>query len=256
MRAIFLVMALFLMPSAAMAAGGGGDLMDANVDVHDRQSLQRGAKLFANYCMGCHSLEYLRYNRVSQDLDIPPDLVEQYLIWDGSKIQATMTNSMRQEDAKDWFGAAPPDLSLTARYRSPDWIYTYLNSYYRDPDQPTGVNNRLLKGTSMPHVLWRQQGMPELVEKNAGGSSQDGDAEHGADGSGHKTKVLEVPEGSGTLSEQEYHRMTRDITNFLTYASEPIRPYRERMGVWVILFLLVFFGVAYLLKREYWKDVH
>jgi ubiquinol-cytochrome c reductase cytochrome c1 subunit len=253
MRVFVLSLALMVAPFAASGAGGGGDLMDANVDVHDRQSLQRGAKLFANYCMGCHSLKYLRYNRVAQDLDIPEDLVEQYLIWDGSKIQSTMTNAMRTEDGKDWFGKAPPDLSLTARAKGPNWIYTYLNSYYRDPDQATGVNNLLLKGTSMPHVLWRQQGIPELVHKDDGGEGSAGDSGHA---SGKKATELKVPEGAGTLSSKEYHRMTRDITNFLTYASEPIRPVRERMGVWVILFLLVFLGVAYLLKREYWRDVH
>ncbi len=246
MRVLVLAMALMVAPVAANAAGGGGELMDANVDVHDRQSLQRGAKLFANYCMGCHSLKYLRYNRVAQDLNIPEDVVEQYLIWDGSKIQSTMTNVMRDGDAQDWFGKAPPDLSLTARAKGSNWIYTYLNSYYRDPDQPTGVNNLLLKGTSMPHVLWRQQGIPELVHKDGEGGSE----------SDQEATKLKVPEGAGTLSSSEYHRMTRDITNFLTYASEPIRPARERMGVWVILFLLVFLGVAYLLKREYWKDVH
>ena len=246
MRAFILAMALILSAGAAGAAGGGGDLMDANVDVHDRASLQRGAKLFANYCMGCHSLKYLRYNRVAQDLDIPEDVVQQYLIWDGSKIQSTMTNAMRAEDGKEGFGAVPPDLSLTARAKGPDWIYTYLNSYYRDPDQATGVNNLLLKGSSMPHVLWRQQGIPEPVY-----------AESHGDGDGNKQVVgNKVPKGAGVLSQAEYHRMTRDITNFLTYAGEPIRPVRERMGVWVILFLLVFLGIAYMLKREYWKDVH
>jgi len=251
MRGLILVMALALLPATVSGAGGGGDLMDANVDVHDRQSLQRGAKLFANYCMGCHSLKYLRYNRLGEDLGIPEDLVEEYLIWDGSKIQTTMTNAMRAEDGKEWFGKAPPDLSLTARSRGSDWIYTYLNSYYRDPDQQTGVNNLLLQGTSMPHVLWRQQGIPELTHDDGHGDQGE---DHGG-GSG-AASALKVPEDAGTLSTAEYHRMTRDITNFLTYAAEPIRPVRERMGVWVILFLLVFLGVAYLLKREYWRDVH
>lgn len=246
MRALVLAMGLLLTWNVAGAAGGGGDLMDANVDVHDRASLQRGAKLFANYCMGCHSLKYLRYSRVAQDLDIPDDVVEQYLIWDGSKIQSTMTNAMRADDGKEWFGVAPPDLSLTARAKGSDWIYTYLNSYYRDPSKATGFNNRLLEGSSMPHVLWRQQGIPEPVYASG---EHDGDSKQVVG-----TKVPE--EAAGVLSTAEYQRMTRDITNFLTYAAEPIRPYRERIGVWVILFLGLFLGVAYMLKREYWKDVH
>lgn len=241
--AVAFVLAVF--SGAVLGAGGGGDLMHANVDVTDRASLQRGAKLFQNYCMGCHSVKYLRYNRLGEDLGIPEGVVEKYLIWDGSKIQSTMTNAMRTADAKDWFGAAPPDLSLTVRARGADWVYTYLNTFYRDDTQDTGVNNLLLAGSSMPHVLWRLQGVAEPVYAESRGSNSE-----------LKVVDVKVPEGAGTLSEDEFHRVTRDITNFMAYAAEPIQATRERMGIWVMLFLFVFLGVAYLLKREYWKDIH
>lgn len=245
MRRIAVALMLAVLPTLAGAVGGGhGTLMDANVDVTATASLQRGAKLFVNYCMGCHSLKYLRYQRLAEDLGIPEELVKKYLIWDGSEIHSTMTNAMREEDAQDWFGAAPPDLSYTVRVRGADWVYTYLNTFYRDPSRPTGVNNLLLPGASMPHVLARLQGIPEPVY-----------AENGHDG--EKVVVgVKVPEEAGVLTPEEYHRVTRDITNFLAYAAEPIQAYRQQLGIYVILFLLVLLGIVYLLKREYWKDVH
>ncbi len=244
MRKLALAVLLCLAPTLAWGVGGGGDLMNPRVDVTDTASLQRGASLFSNYCMGCHAVKYLRYNRMAEDLNMPEDVVEEYLIWDDETIiQDAMTIAMTEEDGEEWFGVAPPDLSLTARSRGADWVYTYLNTFYRDDSQPTGTNNLLLEGSAMPHVLWRLQGIPEpVIEEDA-----DGDEE---------VVGVEVPEDRGTLSEREYQRATRDITNFLAYAAEPIRAERERMGVWVILFLVVFTGLAYLLKREYWKDVH
>lgn len=239
MRMLALAVLLSLAPAAAWSAAEGGGLMDARVDVTDTASLQRGAKLFANYCMGCHSMKYLRYSRLAEDLDIPEEVVERYLIWnEQTQIQEPMVNAMSQEDGEQWFGVAPPDLSLTVRARGADWVYTYLNTFYLDESQPTGVNNLVLAGASMPHVLWRLQGIPVPVIED-----------------GHVVGT-EVPEGAGALTEEEYHRVTRDIVNFMAYASEPIRAYRESLGVWVILFLLVFTGLAYLLKREYWKDIH
>ncbi len=243
MRKMAVALLLALLPGFALGAGGGQKLMDAHVDVTDTASLQRGAKYFANYCMGCHSLEYLRYNRMAEDLEIPEDVLEKYLVWDGSKPHEPMHTAMSSADATEWFGAAPPDLSLTARRRGADWVFTYLNTFYRDDDTATGVNNLVLPGASMPHVLWRLQGIPEPVYGEA------------ANGERHVTGV-KVAEGAGALSEEEYHRVTRDITNFLAYAAEPIQAYRERLGVWVLLFIALFTGLAYMLKREFWKDVH
>jgi len=235
-----------ILPVAVLAAEGGAQLMDPHVDVTDTASLQRGAKLFTNYCMGCHSLKYMRYQRVADDLNIPDDVAQKYLIWDGAKLSDMMTSAMRASDAKQWLGRVPPDLTLVTRYRGPEWVYTYLNTFYRDDSQPTGVNNLLLPGAAMPHVLWRLQGIPEPV--------------HAEETEGGETKVrvvgVKVPKNAGAMTQAQYHEATRDITNFLTYVGEPVRATRQRIGFWVILFLLVFFGVAFMLKREFWKDVH
>lgn len=244
MRKFAIALFLALVPTLVTGAGGGGSaLMDAKEDVTDTASLQRGAKLFANYCMGCHSMKFLRYSRLAADLDIPEDVARKYLIWDGSEITDTMTIAMRDADARDWFGAVPPDLSLTARARGADWVYTYLNTFYRDEGTSTGFNNLLLPGASMPHVLWRLQGIGEPVrEETAQGDIAVVD--------------VDFSDAGGAMSQEAYHRATRDITNFMVYASEPIKATRESMGVWVVLFLLAFTGLAYLLKREYWRDVH
>lgn len=256
MRKLACLLAMVLLPGLAGAADVTLGLMDAEVDLGDKASLQRGAKYFVNYCWGCHSLKYLRYQRLSRDLDIPDELVEKYLIWDGSKISAPMTNAMRAKQAKDWFGTAAPDLTLVTRRhdgglnlsRGADWVYTFLNSFYRDDESPTGVNNLLLPNAAMPHVLWRLQGTAEPIYKPADphtpGSSQ------------REVVGIRLVEGVGALSEAEYHRMTRDIVNFLVYASEPFKSTRKALGVPVLFFLIVFLAIIYLLKREYWKDVH
>lgn len=255
MRMLACVLAMMLLPAMVRAADEGPPLMDAQTDLGDKVSLQRGAKYFVNYCMGCHSLKYLRYQRLGRDLGISNELVEKYLIWDGRKIMSPMTSAMRPEDANDWFGAVPVDLTLVVRRhggglevgRGADWVYTYLNSFYRDDKTSTGVNNLVLPNASMPHVLWRLQGIPEPVYEPVE-----------EDGSGKRGKVIgvKVPEGAGALSEAAYHRMTRDIVNFLVYAAEPIQPTRRALGLPVLLFLIVFFAIIYLLKQEYWKDVH
>ncbi|MCS4504720.1 Ammonia monooxygenase gamma subunit [wastewater metagenome] len=243
MRKFAVALLIALLPGIALGAEGGQHLMNPDVDVSNTASLQRGAKYFANYCMGCHSLKYLRYSRMAEDLNIPEDVVEKTMIWDGGQVHSKMMSAMASDDGKNWFGAAPPDLSLTVRARGADWVYTYLNTFYRDPESDTGVNNLTLPGASMPHVLWQLQGMPEPVYGEGSGGSL-------------HVKEVEVPEGAGLLSEEEYHQVTRDITNFLAYAAEPVQAERERLGVWVLLFIAVFTALAYLLKREFWKDVH
>lgn len=255
MRKLACLLAIVLLPGLAGAADAPVKLMNAQTDLSDQASLQRGAKYFVNYCSGCHSLKYLRYQRMGQDLDIPDKLVEKYLIWDGSKITSPMTTAMRAKEAKAWFGAPPPDLTLVVRRhggglntdRGADWVYTYLNTFYRDDKTPTGVNNLLVPNVSMPHVLWRLQGIPEPVYKQTDPPAQDG---------GREVVGIKVPDGAGALSQAEYHRMTRDIVNFLVYASEPIQSTRTALGLPVLLFLVFFLGIIYLLKREYWKDVH
>jgi ubiquinol-cytochrome c reductase cytochrome c1 subunit len=247
MRKMVIALLLALLPAAVWASEGGGNFMKPDLDPTDTASLQRGAKLFANYCMGCHSLKYLRYKRMAEDLDIPESVVEDDLIWDGSKIHEHMMSAMPAGKANDWFGKTPPDLSLTVRQRGADWVYTYLNTFYRDDKSSTGVNNLVLPGASMPHVLWRLQGVPEPVYEEVNAGTPDA----------HLVVTdVKVPEKAGAMSEKEYHEATNDLVNFLAYAAEPIKAERQRLGVWVILFLLVFLGIAYMLKREYWKDVH
>lgn len=243
MRKILLAVLLLAAPAlGSVALAEDAPLMKARVDSRDTASLQRGAKLFVNYCSGCHSAEYMRMNRLAADLDLPTDLVEEYLIFTDAKIGDTMVSSMAAEDGTGWFGVAPPDLSLTARRQGADWMYTYLNSFYRDESSPVGVNNLVFPDVGMPHVLWDLQGMPSAVYA-------DGEKEL-------KVVGVRVPEGGGAMTEQQYLEATRDLTNFLVYVSEPIKAYRESLGIKVILFLFVFLFLAILLKREFWKDVH
>lgn len=243
MRNLLLLLMLALVPATAWSAGGGGDMLDPEVDPHDQASLQRGAKLFANNCMACHEVSLMRYKRMADDLGMDEDLVEEYLIFKpDTQIHETMTNAMSEEDAEQWFGVPVPDLSLTARRQGPEYIYTFLNRFYVDEDSPTGYNNTVLKGTAMPHVLETLQGrqMPIYEEGHEGGTPVD----------------FEVEEGTGRMSQSEYREATRDITNFLDYVSEPVKAERQRLGVWVLAFFAVFTVLAYFLKKEFWRDVH
>jgi ubiquinol-cytochrome c reductase cytochrome c1 subunit len=247
MRKLIVASILLLAPALAPAAGGHGvHLESANIDLADQESLQRGAKYFVNYCMGCHSLQYMRYNRMAEDLGIDEVALRQNLILGGAKPGDLMTNAMRPEDGQKWFGTAVPDLTLVTRWRSPDWVYSYLKGFYLDPKRPYGVNNLVFPDVGMPHVLSSQQGVQEaVIEEKAG---EDGEMVQ------HVTGVKLVK--GGALSPEEYDGMVRDLTNFLTYAGEPIRLERQHLGIYVLLFLGVFFILAYALKKEYWKDVH
>ncbi|EIC19572.1 cytochrome c1 [Thiorhodovibrio frisius] len=238
--------ALFLLvaPFAAWASGGEGpELEHADIDLTDQASLQRGAKYFVNYCMGCHTLKYARYNRVAADIGITEAQLEEFLIFGDARSGELMTNSLRPEDGEKWFGTAIPDLTLVTRWRSPDWLFTYLKSYYVDDSRPYGVNNLVFPDVGMPHALADLQGVQEAVH-----------ADGGHDGGGHITGLKLVE--PGTLTPEEYDNMARDITNFLTYVGEPIKLERRRLGVYVLLFLAVLGYLSYLLKKEYWKDVH
>jgi ubiquinol-cytochrome c reductase cytochrome c1 subunit len=209
------------------------------------QSLQRGARNFMNYCSGCHSLKFVRYNRMAKDLQIPDSELAANLMFTTDKPFDPIISSM-PPDAATWFGKQPPDLSLIARSRSVDYIYAYLKDYYVDQTRPWGVNNLLLPGTAMPAVLSDLQGLQKPVFKN----------EPDEHGSATMVLVGVEPMTAGTLKPEEYDRFVRDIANFLDYAGEPIKAKRQSLGVYVIMFLLVFFAFAFLLKKEYWKDVH
>ena len=238
------LLSMIVLPTSVMAAGGDVALKSADIDVHNQPSLQRGAKYFVNYCQSCHSLKFSRYNRIAADMGLTDDQVRDNLIFtrdengDSTKIGGLMVNTLDQKGAAKWFGAPPPDLSLVGRSRSPDWIYTYLNSFYADPSRPMGVNNTLFPNVGMPHVLADLQGLATLHEGKEGAEP---------------TLTVDT---TGSLSQSEYEAVTRDITNFLAYVSEPAQLHRKSYGVWVLLFLGIFFIFAYLLKKEYWKDVH
>jgi ubiquinol-cytochrome c reductase cytochrome c1 subunit len=238
-----LCVALLALLSAGPGFAKSGDVMHFTPDLSHEVSLQRGAKIFVNYCMGCHSAAFMRYNRIGQDLGIPESVLKANLMFGTDKPGETMTTAMRPEDAQKWFGVAPPDLSVTARARGADWLYSYFMTFYRDPSRPNGVNNLQFKDVAMPHVLWEQQGWQRAVYR-------EGSAE-GAQVIDH----LEI-ETPGLLKEEEYRAFVGDLVNFLVYVGEPIKLKRYNIGIWVIVYLLVLLAFVYLLKREYWKDVH
>jgi ubiquinol-cytochrome c reductase cytochrome c1 subunit len=239
--------ALFaLLPLSALAEDGGA-MLTANTDISNTASLQRGAKYFANYCMGCHSAQYVRYNRLGEDLGLTDTQLENYLMPVGNaKPSDTMVSSMPEADAEKWFGRAPPDLTLEARSRGADWIYSYLKSFYPDAKAATGANNLILPNAAMPNVLWELQGLQQPVyrtEKNDDGSSR---------------QVFDHFEqlSQGKLTPAQFDQVAMDLTNFLSYAAEPIQLERRNLGLKVIGFLILFFLFAFMLKREIWKDVH
>ncbi|MGL5360421.1 MAG: cytochrome c1 [Shewanella sp.] len=228
-----LIALVTLLPTLAMAATGHKvHLEDANIDLHDKASLVRGVDLFQHYCSGCHSTQYQRYERVATDLGISADEMRSKYMFTDAKIGELMQNAIPAKDAAKWFGATPPDLTLVARVRGEDWVYSYLKGFYQDPSRPFGVNNSVFPAVGMPHVLQELQGMPVKQE----------------DGS--------VVVTGGKLTAEEYDQAVRDITGFLVYSAEPVKLEREALGWWVLGFLFIFFIVAYLLKKEYWKDVH
>ncbi len=237
---------LLVLPVVVSAAGSGVHLKHANIDLSDQASLQNGAKLFVNYCLSCHSASYMRFSRVAKDLGIPEDTMKKNMLFVTDKIGKNMEVAMRGKDAKKWLGVAPPDLSVIARSRGSDWIYTFLDSYYLDPSKATGVNNLVFRDTAMPHVLWELQGWQKPVY------SEEDHGEHG--GVSKEITDLELV-AAGRMNESDYRAARRDLVNFMTYMGEPAKLIRKKVGFWVILFLLILLVPAYLLKKEYWKDV-
>lgn len=247
MKKVFAACTLLVLPSLGFASGGAGyPLEHAPINVGDKASLQRGAKAFVQYCMGCHSLEHQRYNRFGKDVGLTEDQVKESLIVTGAKVGETMKNAMPKADAKRWFGVVPPDLTVIARARGVDYLYTYLLTFYEDPTRPFGVNNPVFPNAGMPHVLWELQGTQKAV------------FETHKDSDGNETKTIKSFElvQKGSLSAPEYKKLVADLVNFLSYVGEPIQLERQRIGLWVMLFLGIAFIVFYALKKEYWKDVH
>lgn len=273
MNRIIAAVAFAVFPLVVLGAGGGIAPMSANTDLTDQPSLQNGAKLFVNFCMGCHSMQFMRYSRLADDIGLERDLVAEHMMFTTDKIGDTMTIAMEADDASGWFGVAPPDLSVIARARGVDWLYTYLTTFYADPDpaRPFGVNNLMFPDVGMPHVLWPLQGVQSYVR---GERPADVDSEHietiepdkggfklttavtTTDGkTTHVTDRLEVTY-PGTMTPAKFRKNTRDLVNFLDYAGEPIKLIRFQMGYWVLIFLGVFALLARALYKEYWKDVH
>ncbi|MET3652529.1 cytochrome c1 [Dyella japonica] len=233
-----LTVGLLVGTNAAMAQEEG-NLPSAGTNVRDQASLQRGAKLFFNYCVGCHSLKYVRYSRIAEDLGLSEDEVMKNLNFTGAKFGDVVISHMPEDSAQQFFGKAPPDLSLEVRAKTADWVYGYLNSFYIDPTRPVGWNNTVFPNASMPFPLWELQGIQTAVKKE------------GSD----DVEKLELSQ-PGKLTPAQYQQAARDLTNFLEYAAEPAALQRQRYGIWVLLFLAGFTFLAYLLKKEYWKDVH
>ncbi|PMH39800.1 cytochrome C [Vibrio sp. 10N.286.49.B3] len=242
----WIVMIFAMLPSLVMAAGAGVPLDKANNDLTDKASLQHGAKLFMNYCFACHSTQYQRYERVATDLAIPVDLMKENLVFDPqAKIGDLMVNAMPEKQAAAWFGAPPPDLTLVARVRGTDWLYTYLRAFYADPSRPFGVNNTVFPNVGMPHVLEELQGIPTAVYES-----------HMVDGQEVQVAAGTTTDGSGELSQSEYDNAVRDLVNFLEYSGDPVKLERHALGWWVMGFLVIFTIIVVLLKKEYWRDVH
>jgi len=231
----------------AMAAGGGSQFNEpANNDVGNEASLQRGARNYMNYCAACHSAKYVRYNTLADGLEISEEQLIENLMFNAEKTHETMQASMPKDDSARWFGKAPPDLSLIARSRGTDYLYNFLRTFYVDDSRPTGTNNMVLAGASMPHVLWKLQGLQRPVYEEV------------TDEKGKPVQRFVEFElvTEGTMSPEEYDQFVRDTVNFLDYISEPVQLDRRVIGIWVLLFLVVFLLFAYMLKKEIWKDVH
>lgn len=258
MRKLLVIIGLCMMSSSVWAVTEGGYPLDtAPIDLHNKASLQRGAKLFVNYCMGCHSAQYQRYNRLARDFGLTEEQVSENLILNAdTKVGNTMKIAMPKDQSKDWFGAAPPDLTLIARSKGVDYLYTYLRTFYLDDSRPLGVNNAVFPAVGMPHVLWELQGWQEPVYAAAHGADHD-DAEGGEAGGGEEEVItgLKIVE-PGAMTPPEFDAAMADLVNFLAYIAEPVQLERKRLGWWVLGFLVLCLAVFYPLKKEYWKDVH
>lgn len=248
--------AVLLLPTALLAAGGDVVLEKSPNNLKDYASLQRGAKMYVNYCLGCHSLKYTRYKQMAGYLNIVDSegnvlerLVQDNLNYVSDKVVDPVVNSIPAEDAEKWFGVAPPDLSLVSRSRGTDWLYTYLKGFYKDESRPWGVNNVVFKDVGMPHILLPLEGVKTPVYK----------AEYAIeDGEKVERQVLShfAVEQPGEMTDKQYDRAVTDLVNFLEMIGEPMKLERQKMGVFVVLFLIALTLIFYLLKREYWKDVH
>ena len=232
---------LLVLSFGALASGSEVKLESADIDLSDSASLERGAKTYVSYCLGCHSAKHIRYKRIALDLKLDESEVLKNVAPHGAGIYDQMQSAMNGHDAEKWFGTTPPDLSLIARSRGADWLYSYLKGFYADKSKPTGVNNRVFKDVAMPNVFWQQQGIQTAVI-------------HEVDG--HEVVTDLKIEQAGQMSPKEFDQTINDLVNFLVYVGEPVQLERQSMGKYVLFFILMIIALAYLLKKEYWKDVH
>jgi ubiquinol-cytochrome c reductase cytochrome c1 subunit len=235
---------LVLFAASQSFAAGGAALEHANIEPGNIASLQRGARNFMNYCSGCHSAKYVRFSTIGRDLELSDEQLSENLMFNAEKTYETIKVSMPEAAAGRWFGVAPPDLSLIGRVKGADYIYSFLKGFYVQAESPTGVDNTVLAGTSMPHVLWELQGFQRAVF-----------SEHTEDGV--TTRHFEGFEtlGEGSLDAEGFDEFVRDTVNFLVYIAEPIRSERRTLGVWVLMYLIFFWIIAVMLKKQIWKDV-
>ena len=259
MKKLFVALMLAALPLLSCAAEHDAPLEHVDIDVSDKAAMQDGARTFVNYCMGCHSAKYQRYERVADDLGIPHALMLEKLVFTGAKIGDPMDIGMQPADAKAWFGAVPPDLTLVARVRGTDWLYGYLTSFYEDPARPWGVNNKVFPNVGMPNVLVGLQGR-QVVGCKQVQVVEDGKKHYdpltGTPLTHQACDQLTIVPNTGKLSEAQFDEKVRNLVTFLAYSANPVKLQHQRIGTYVLLYLAFFFVFAYLLKREYWKDVH
>ncbi len=217
------------------------DLESADIDISDFKAIEKGAEHYVTYCLGCHSVKYMRYKKIAMDLGLDENKVLKNIAPEGAKIYDKMNTAMDKHDSKRWFGRTPPDLSLIARSRGEDWLFTYLKSFYTDETKPLGVNNLIFKDVGMPNMLWQLQGIQIPIIENDDGEEI--------------ITELRISE-SGEMSPERFDEMLRELVSFLVYVGEPVQLERVKMGKYVLFYLFIFTVIAYLLKKEYWKDVH
>ena len=239
------ILSACFMSTQGFASGGGAALVSADLDPDNIKSLQRGAANFMNYCSGCHSAQYVRYKTIGKDLDLSETLLVENLMFNADKTLDTIQASMPADDAERWYGTAPPDLSLMARAKGADHVYNFLKGFYVNADSPTGVDNLVLPGTSMPHVLWELQGYQAAHFSEH--QNDDGSVTTSFEGFEQVTP--------GKLDSEDYDEFVRDTVNFLAYIAEPVRGFRVVLGKWVIMYLIFFLIIARMLKKQIWKDV-
>lgn len=259
MKKLFAALMFSVLPLTAMAAGPAIPLDKVDIDLTDKAALQDGLKTFTNYCMGCHGAKFQRYERVANDLGIPAEVMMENIVFTDAKIGDHMRIGMQPSDAKVWFGAAPPDLTLVARVRGNDWLYTYLRTFYEDPSRPLGSNNKVFPNVGMPNVMSSLQGRQVIGCKQVQvveNGKKIFDPLTGTPVTEEACDQLTIVPGTAKQTEAEFDETVKNLVTFLAYSANPVKLQSQRIGTYVLLFLAVFFVFAYLLKREYWKDVH